>query len=74
MSLPPGDPRHGTNGYNNLACRCDICRDANTARQHRYMVSHPDQQFKNRERLRVRRGLNETQRMELEMKWRMRNA
>ena len=24
-----GDPRHGTsNGYNNLRCRCEPCRDA----------------------------------------------
>lgn len=27
--LAPGDPRHGTmNGYNNLRCRCDRCREA----------------------------------------------
>lgn len=26
-----GDPRHGMNGYSNLGCRCDICREANTA-------------------------------------------
>jgi len=26
-----GDPRHGTaNGYANLGCRCDACRDAQT--------------------------------------------
>lgn len=30
--LPPGDPRHGTvNGYGNLGCRCQPCRDANAA-------------------------------------------
>lgn len=30
--LVPGDddPRHGMNGYTNLGCRCDICREANT--------------------------------------------
>lgn len=28
--LPPDDPRHGTtNGYGNLGCRCDACREAN---------------------------------------------
>jgi hypothetical protein len=28
-TLPPDDPRHGTpNGYNNLGCRCQRCRDA----------------------------------------------
>lgn len=26
--LPPGDPRHGMNGYTNLGCRCDVCRAA----------------------------------------------
>lgn len=26
-----GDPRHGThNGYGNLKCRCDACREANS--------------------------------------------
>jgi len=34
VSLPPGDPRHGTsNGYGYWACRCDICREGNNARQ-----------------------------------------
>jgi hypothetical protein len=29
--LAPDDPRHGTaNGYGNLGCRCDACREANT--------------------------------------------
>jgi hypothetical protein len=29
MSLTPGDPRHGSvNGYSNLRCRCQPCRDA----------------------------------------------
>ncbi len=23
-----GDPRHGQNGYSNLGCRCDVCRQA----------------------------------------------
>jgi hypothetical protein len=23
--LPPGDPRHGRNGYSNWGCRCPIC-------------------------------------------------
>lgn len=28
-TLPPDDPRHGTgNGYRNLGCRCDRCREA----------------------------------------------
>ena len=32
MSLPVGDPRHGTvNGYGNLGCRCESCRVAHTA-------------------------------------------
>lgn len=30
--MKPDDPRHGTtNGYSNLACRCQPCRDAWTA-------------------------------------------
>jgi hypothetical protein len=29
MTLAPDDPRHGTtNGYGNLRCRCQPCRDA----------------------------------------------
>ncbi len=27
--LPPGDPRHGLNGYSNYRCRCEACRTAN---------------------------------------------
>jgi hypothetical protein len=27
--IPPDDPRHGTlNGYSNLKCRCQPCREA----------------------------------------------
>jgi hypothetical protein len=35
-NLPPGDPRHGMNGYRNLKCRCEICRAATTAYQRDY--------------------------------------
>lgn len=36
MSLVPDDPRHGTyNGYINLGCRCQPCRDANAAEARR---------------------------------------
>jgi len=73
MNLPEGDPRHGTNGYANLGCRCTICTDANTARQHIYMHQNPLQQYKNRNRGRKVRGLSEAQCMELEMKYQMRN-
>lgn len=31
--LPPGDPRHGTNGYTNLGCRCPKCKAANATWQ-----------------------------------------
>jgi hypothetical protein len=32
MTLAPDDPRHGTvNGYGNLGCRCQPCRDAHAA-------------------------------------------
>lgn len=36
--LNPDDPRHGTaNGYGNLRCRCDRCREANRVAQAEYM-------------------------------------
>lgn len=36
--LPPGDPRHGTtNGYGNLGCRCDACREAHRINHRKYM-------------------------------------
>ena len=38
MSLADDDPRHGTvNGYSNHRCRCDACRQANTAHSRAYM-------------------------------------
>lgn len=38
--LKPGDPRHGTsNGYGNLGCRCDECREANRQNHARYMAT-----------------------------------
>lgn len=36
MILPARDPRHGLNGYSNLGCRCDLCRDAAADRQADY--------------------------------------
>ena len=49
----PDDPRHGTNnGYNNLGCRCQPCRDAHNARQQRYYREHPEQVERKRSRLR----------------------
>jgi hypothetical protein len=27
LSLPPGDPRHGENGYANYSCRCPVCKE-----------------------------------------------
>jgi hypothetical protein len=37
MTLAPDDPRHGTeNGYSNLDCRCQPCRDAFAARMRKY--------------------------------------
>ena len=37
-TFPESDPRHGTlNGYCNLACRCDLCREANRVRHRQYM-------------------------------------
>lgn len=37
-ALPDDDPRHGTaNGYGNLKCRCDRCREANRLAHSAYM-------------------------------------
>lgn len=45
-----GDPRHGTpNGYSNLDCRCQPCRDAWNAyikaRNHRLGISLPRAEY-----------------------------
>lgn len=38
--LPPGHPAHGTtNGYGNLGCRCDDCREANRKSHAAYLRS-----------------------------------
>jgi len=37
--LTPDDPRHGTiNGYGNLGCRCDLCREAHRKNHNEYMA------------------------------------
>lgn len=37
--LAPDDPRHGTrNGYGNLGCRCDACREAHRQNHRKYMI------------------------------------
>jgi len=42
--LLPDDPRHGTvNGYRNLYCRCDRCREAHREAHAAYMASSPAQ-------------------------------
>jgi hypothetical protein len=38
VNLPLADHRHGMNGYFNLGCRCDTCREAAT-RHHRTRYS-----------------------------------
>jgi len=50
VNLPPGDPRHGNNGYTNLGCRCDICGEAHRVDHLDYMHRNPAQQAKHRER------------------------
>ncbi len=35
LSPGDGDKRHGSNGYTNLGCRCEICRSANSAHNKR---------------------------------------
>ena len=55
MTLAPDDPRHGTdNGYSNLGCRCQPCRDAFNVRMLVYFQTHPEQRRKKRERERRR--------------------
>jgi hypothetical protein len=50
------DPRHGTvNGYGNLKCRCDRCREAWRDKHYEYMQLHPEQREKARERNRAYR-------------------
>jgi DNA mismatch endonuclease (patch repair protein) len=40
--LTPDDPRHGTtNGYGNLGCRCEPCRDANRRYHAEYRARRP---------------------------------
>jgi hypothetical protein len=34
MALAPDDPRHGLNGYSNLGCRCDVCKQATSKWHH----------------------------------------
>ena len=46
-----GDPRHGTaNGYNNLLCRCDDCREAWRVRHRKYMHGDSERAVRHRER------------------------
>lgn len=38
ITLAPDDPRHGTtNGYSNLGCRCEPCREAHRVNHNAYM-------------------------------------
>ena len=53
----PNDPRHGTaNGYANLNCRCQPCRDAWAAAHDAYLNRHPEQRIAATLRERRRRG------------------
>jgi len=55
VKLAQDDPRHGTdNGYGNLSCRCQLCRDAWAARQYDYMKRNPEQRRKHNARNRAR--------------------
>ncbi len=59
MSMTPNDPRHGTsNGYLNLSCRCQRCRDAFAKQHYDYMHRNPEQQEKHRRRMRERYAAN----------------
>ncbi len=53
------DTPHGTlNGYKNYGCRCAECRTANAQSQRVYMLGHPEQRDKARNRALRRRGKN----------------
>lgn len=59
----PADPRHGSaNGYSNLNCRCQPCRDAWAARIADYYVRHPEQVHAKKMRSRASRGVTSTPR------------
>jgi hypothetical protein len=36
VSLAPNDTRHGTNGYGNLGCRCEVCTSAQAVKMREY--------------------------------------
>lgn len=40
-NLAADDPRHGANGYNNLGCRCPICKSAKAEARRRRVASAP---------------------------------
>lgn len=59
-----GDSRHGTsNGYNNLECRCQPCRDAHAKQHLAYMHEHEEQMEKARKRSRAAAHLARMQRL-----------
>ena len=63
--LEPDDPRHGTyNGYINLGCRCEPCREAHRVEHLRYMHAHPAQVERHREYMRDRRAKQRAERTE----------
>lgn len=56
-TMTPDDPRHGTvNGYRNLHCHCDKCRDAVRRDQADYLLRHPEQVTKKAARMRALRA------------------
>lgn len=60
MALEADDPRHGTtNGYGNLGCRCQPCRDAWSVWHLEYMQRTPSQRWKGKVRERARRGVHD---------------
>lgn len=67
-TLSPGDGSylHGSNGYSNYRCRCDICKEANRISHYDYMRDNTDQQRKNRDRQRKSRGLPDSELIRLE--------
>lgn len=53
-TIGPGKWCGTPGGYNNHACRCERCLEAQRLDKRRYMAGHPEQRAKQRERRKKR--------------------
>jgi hypothetical protein len=71
----PDDPRHGTNnGYTNLGCGCDKCREAHNAYHLDYMRRHPEQYHRASLRERHKRDPDGSKAARRDAEWRERQV